>query len=68
MMTEHKNPAIHCRLCGCHVQEAAQRGAWLERVNPKGENFIGECRPGCDCNNGNQDDALLGAMESQDDD
>lgn len=53
----------NCRKCGQHVNDMAKRGAWLERVSPKGENFIGECAPSCEHKHGNQDDALLGALE-----
>jgi len=59
---ETKDPMSHCQLCGQHIDQISERGAWLTRTSPLGENFEGECRPSCDRNHGNQDDALLGAL------
>ena len=53
-----------CRKCGDTVFKASKHGAYLKRVSPKGEDFVGECSPSCDTNHGNQDDALLAAIES----
>jgi len=52
-----------CRKCGQNAWEASERGAYLRRVNPKGESFIGECAPSCEHKHGGQDEALLGALE-----
>lgn len=55
---------IKCRKCGQDAMQAADRGAWLERVSPKGiKPMIMECAPSCEHKHGNQDDALLGAIE-----
>ena len=56
---------IKCRLCGQDVFQASRRGAYLARVNPKGEECINECRPSCDRNHGNSDDALLNAIKGK---
>ena len=53
---------VVCQLCGQNVIEASKRGAYLARVNPKGEPCINECRPSCDKITGNSDDALLRAI------
>jgi len=53
---------VKCELCGSDVWEASKRGAWLVRVSPKGEEMVMQCRPSCDRNHGDQDDALLGAI------
>lgn len=57
---------IKCRLCGAGLFEASERGAYLARVNPKGEPCINECRPNCDRDSGNQDDALIAAIFNKD--
>lgn len=35
---------ITCRKCG---RDASQIKGWLQRVNPKGEPMVAECRPAC---------------------
>jgi len=55
---------IKCRLCGQDMWQASGRGAFLKRVNPVGEPFVGECVPSCDRKHGNQDDALLAAVRN----
>lgn len=53
---------VRCRLCGQQSHQAAERGAWLERVNRKGEvPMVVECRPSCNDNPGV--DPLAGAIE-----
>ncbi|MCK5127692.1 MAG: hypothetical protein KAR42_15650 [candidate division Zixibacteria bacterium] len=54
---------LKCRKCGDTLFEASSHGAYLKRVSPKGEAFEGECSPSCDMNHGNQDDALINALE-----
>lgn len=54
-----------CRKCGATIFEAAQHGAYHKRVNPIGEDFIGECSPSCDTDHGNQNDALMNAIEQK---
>ena len=53
---------LNCRKCGDSLFEASKHGAYLKRVSPKGEAFVGECAPSCDMNHGNQDDALMSAI------
>ncbi len=47
-----------CSKCGTSVHEC---GGWLERVNPKGEDPIWECRPACGARL-TDEEALLGAV------
>jgi len=55
---------IKCRKCGQDANQAAKRGAYLGRVNPKGETpIIMECVPSCMHKHGNQDDALIHAIK-----
>jgi hypothetical protein len=54
-----------CRLCGCSVYDAAERGSYLKRVSPKGGEMILECRPSCDRKTGNQEDALMRAITDE---
>ena len=51
---------IQCRLCGRQGHEAAL----LQRVNPKGEIGIWECRPSCD-QSLPPDEALVAAIEGR---
>ena len=67
MTKEDKDPSIHCSLCGQDIWQMAERGAYLHRTSPKGGPFIGECRPSCEKVTGNQEDALLAAIEGGDD-
>ena len=55
-----------CRICHKDIWEIVKRGAFLDRVSPKGEDFIGECRPSC-YSTGNQEDAILRALGSASD-
>lgn len=56
---------LKCRKCGDTVFESAKHGAYLKRVNPKGQDFIGECSPSCDKNYGDQTTALLNAIKQK---
>ena len=49
---------MRCRLCN---RNAVECGGWLERVNPKGEASILECRPSCLSELPNEQ-AVLGAI------
>lgn len=61
-----KASEVKCRKCGQDAMQASERGAYLGRVNPKGEvPCIMECVPSCEHKHGNQDDALLGAIFDQ---
>ena len=62
-MSETAQTNLTCHLCGCDVREASARGAYHARVNAKGVPGIWECRPSCDGKHGNQNDALLAALE-----
>lgn len=53
---------VCCSLCGQDIWQLALRGAYLTRVSPMGEAFVGECRPSCERNDGGQNEALLRAM------
>jgi len=54
---------VKCRKCQQDAMQASRRGAYLERVNPKGETpWIMECFPSCEHKHGNQDDALIHAI------
>ena len=58
-----KNTKFICRICGQGPMEASNRGAYLQRVNPKGEvPIILECRPSCGHRDGGQDPARRAAM------
>lgn len=54
---------VVCRKCGSGTFRAAARGAYLTRVNALGEIGIWECAPSCEHQHGDQNDALLGALE-----
>ena len=54
---------IFCRLCG---KKANEINGYLERVNPKGEPMIAECRPSCNCDLP-KETVLLMAIEGADD-
>jgi hypothetical protein len=58
---------IKCDKCGCGIMEASERGAYLKRVSPKGEGnpMIMECSPSCDRVHGDQNDALMNAIEEK---
>jgi hypothetical protein len=57
---------IKCRLCGQNALEASDRGAYLTRVNPKGETpMVVQCAPSCGDCGGGKDVALLRAIESK---
>ena len=57
-----KNTKVICRICGQGPMEASNRGAYLQRVNPKGEvPIILECRPSCRHSEGGQESALVAA-------
>ena len=58
----HVDKSNACRKCGQDIWELAERGAYLKRVSPVGEDFVGECAPSCQ-SIGNQDDALLRALK-----
>jgi len=64
MKTQQKKTIdmTRCSLCGQDIYTIAGRGAYLERVSPKGGPFVGECRPSCDRKHGSQDDALIAAI------
>ncbi len=55
---------LKCRLCSENITQASKRGAYLSRMNEKGVDPIMECRPNCGQTTGNQDDALLRAIEN----
>lgn len=52
---------MKCRLCGKYFSELT---CWLERVNPKGESGIWECRPMCGADLP-ADERVIGAIEGQ---
>lgn len=53
-----------CRICGQDCFEAADRGAYLKRVNPTGETpAIWQCEPSCQGRHGNSENALMRALE-----
>jgi hypothetical protein len=54
-----------CRKCGDTVFDAAKHGAYLKRVNKKGDEFIGECSPSCDKNHGTSADAIINAVDER---
>ena len=53
---------ITCRKCG---RNASQIKGWLQRVNPKGEPMVAECRPACYPLITNEQ-AVLGAISGDD--
>ena len=54
---------VKCRKCGQDAMQAASRGAYLARVNPKGETpAINECVPTCEHKHGTEGDAVLHAI------
>lgn len=53
---------LKCRKCGESMFQASNRGAFLKRVNPVGEPFIGECSPCCKHWTGDSNDALVRAV------
>ena len=56
---------VKCRKCGQDANQAAQRGAYLGRVNPKGETpCISQCKPSCEHKHGNPADALIRAINA----
>lgn len=54
---------VKCRKCGQNLKQASQRGAYLARVSPKGEDFVGECKPSCDMKHGGPSEAVLNALD-----
>jgi len=56
---------IKCRKCGDNLKQAAERGAFLNRVSPKGQPFIGECSPCCTHWTGDPNDAVISAVKGQ---
>ena len=56
---------IVCVKCGENAMEAAARGAYLKRITPKGVKPIKEqCYPSCG-QNGNHEDAIIGAITGE---
>lgn len=53
-----------CQKCGANAMQAAERGAYLKRVNKKGKGIkaINECAPSCEHKSGDQNDALVHAV------
>lgn len=58
---------VNCRKCGQGPMETANRGAYLNRVNEKGVEGIWECAPSCEHKHGNQEDALIAALDANND-
>ncbi len=56
---------MKCIKCGRNAMEAAEKGAYLERTNIKGKLFKGQCKPGCFGDYGTQENALLNAIDPQ---
>lgn len=55
---------IKCRICGKNALEINKRGAYLKRVNPKGElPMVVQCAPTCHGLHGKNEDALLNALD-----
>lgn len=54
---------IKCRKCGQDASQASKRGAYLNRVSPKGGPFVGECRPSCEHLHGGPNEAVLNALD-----
>lgn len=54
---------MKCNICGKHLFEI---GGYLQRVNPKGEDGIYECRPNCHADLPQETNLLL-AIEGDDD-
>jgi len=52
-----------CRKCGKHIDELAEEGIYLGRDTPLGQAGEFSCRPGCDYSGGNQESALIQALE-----
>lgn len=52
-----------CRLCGKGPFEI---GGYLQRINPKGEDGIFECRPSCDAKITNEE-KIISAIENTED-
>ncbi len=58
-----KASEIKCQKCGQGLMAAANRGAYLQRVNPKGETpAINQCAPSCEHKDSDQNAGLLGAI------
>lgn len=57
-----KMSEVKCSKCGQNAAQAADRGAYLERVSPEGLPSVWQCSPTCEHKHGNQDDALLAAI------
>jgi len=56
---------IVCRKCSADAWDASQRGAYLARVNPKGEiPMIVECAPSCK-STGDENEAILRAIQGE---
>jgi hypothetical protein len=55
---------MRCQNCGCTVDDAAERGAYFQRVNPTGVRGVWECRPSCEGSHGTPEDALIAALDS----
>lgn len=53
---------LTCQKCGQDAIQAGERGAYLKRINPKGEKGIFQCVPTCEHKHGGPNGALLGAL------
>lgn len=55
---------IKCIKCHENAMQASKRGAYLERISPKGiKPMLMECRPVCGRDHGGQEVALLNAIK-----
>lgn len=55
---------VKCCICGQNVFQVSKRGAYLKRVNPKGAlPMVVRCFPDCKGTYGDWKDALLNAIE-----
>lgn len=65
-MSEFKD-STHCQKCRQDIWHIAKSGRYLERTNPKGEKFKGECAPACEYHEikPQEGSALINALNDQ---
>lgn len=54
-----------CTLCGCTLEEAAEKGAYFKRTTPKGQDPNWVCHPSCEGSDMSTDQMVLAALEGE---
>jgi hypothetical protein len=55
---------MECKNCGCDINQAADNGAFFDRVNPLGElPAVWRCSPSCSGSDINSAEMLVSALD-----